>query len=159
MIFGRNRKRLKCDYIYNQSDINNVLYKLDMLKVISNFVPLKKSGCIHVGRCPQCKPLTQNERYFIVSLKRNLYKCFQCGAGGTNSVSFIMRYFNISFDKALRFLNDKYVEIELVPERIRFMKRKTNIDDNLPFQVYWQSYKYTTNIQLNIKFVFINNKN
>ena len=127
------RKRLKCDYIYNQSDINKVLYKLNILEVISNFVPLKKSGSIYVGRCPICKVLTQNERYFIVSSKKNLYKCFQCGIGATNSVSFIMRYFNVPFDSAFIFLNKKYIKIKLTPKRIRFMERKTNIDDNLPF--------------------------
>lgn len=133
------RKRLKSDYIFSQEDINRVMYALPFVDIISVFVPLKKSGPDYVGRCPFCRIITQNDKHFRVSENKRLYKCFQCGAGGHNAVSFLMRYYNAPFDKVFCFLSKKYVfkntnRYWLVkPNRIRSMERKTNTDDNLPF--------------------------
>lgn len=128
------RKRIKSDYIFSQDDINKVMYALPFSKIISQFVPLRKSGKDLVGRCPFCKYITHNDSHFRVSETQKRYKCFECGAGGRNAVSFLMRYYNRSFGRILMFVNKEYVKgHELRPKRIRSMERKPNRDDNLPF--------------------------
>lgn len=127
------RKRIKCTRIFDQKDINKVMLGLpDMSIVIGAYVPLRESGSDYVGPCPLCRAKTLNDSYFRVSDRKGLYKCFQCGAGGTNSVSFMMRYFNLPFDEVLFFLNKKYLGLEFGPIRIKSCRRH-NIDDDLPF--------------------------
>lgn len=127
------RKRLKTRIIFTQEDINRVLFNLPKMSiVIGEFISLRKSGSDHVGRCPLCKNLTHNDSHLRVSDRKGIYKCFECSRGGSTSVSFIMMYYNIPFDKALVFLNKKYTKMDLVPNRIRSPKR-SYIDDNLPF--------------------------
>jgi len=130
--FFHKRKRLKSKYIFNQSDINKVMFSMPpMSVVISDFTSLKKCGNEYGGRCPICKPLTTNNTHLRVSDKKNLYKCFECGAGGTNSISFLMRYFNSPFGEILFFVNKAYTKLDITPQRIRSLR--SNIDDDLPF--------------------------
>lgn len=131
-LYHRRGKRKRSSYIFQQEDINNVIFKLPpMSKVIGEFVPLRKSGKDFVGRCPLCKQITQNDKHFRVSDKKGLYKCFECGAGGNSSTSFLVRYFDSTFGDVLIFLNNKYTKISL-PREIRRMKGP-NIDEDLPF--------------------------
>ena len=119
--------------IFSQEDINKVLFNMpSMSVVIGEFTPLRKSGKDHVGRCPLCKTITTNNSHFRVSDHKKLYKCFECGAGGTSSISFLMRYFNIPFSDALRFANKSHAKQQILPKRIR-SQEKSNIDDDLPF--------------------------
>jgi DNA primase len=105
MIFSR-RIRKKSFFVFNQLDINKVFNKVTNHQVISDFVILKKTGKDFTGRCPFCRPLTKNSKHFRVSKKH--WKCFECGAGGTKPISFLMRYFDVAFDKALRYMNKMY---------------------------------------------------
>lgn len=131
-LFHRRRKRKKSIYVFKQEDINNVLFNLpSMSTVIGDFIPLAKCGKDFVGRCPICREITQNGRHFRVSDRKGLYKCFECGAGGANSISFLVQYFDSSFGDVLVFLNKKYTKVNL-PREIRRMKR-SYIDDGLPF--------------------------
>ena len=126
------RRREKRFFIYQQSQINKVLYNLPELpEIIKDFVVLKKRRTIHVGRCPFCHTLTSNETYFIVSNKG--FKCFQCGKGGTNAFGFFMIYFDKPFDKVLQWLNNRYTNIELVPKPSSYSNKRKGDDDNLPF--------------------------
>jgi DNA primase len=110
------------------------MYALPFSDIISKFVPLRKSGKDLVGRCPFCKYVTHNDSHFRVSEVKKLYKCFECGAGGRNVVSFLMRYYKKPFGSILMFANAEYLKgHELTPQRIRSMERKPNKDDNLPF--------------------------
>lgn len=131
--YFNKRKRLKSIFIYNQQDINKILYKLDFYDIIKEYIVLNKSGKDYVGKCPFCKTKTYNNKHFRVSEIKKIYKCFICGAGGTNVISFLMRYYNKPFGDILLFVNKKYVKIELKIERIRSIKKGTNIDENLPF--------------------------
>lgn len=131
-LFHRRSKRKKSLYIFKQEDINKVIFNLpSMSKVIGEFVPLRKSGKDFIGRCPLCREITQNDRHFRVSDKKGLYKCFECGAGGSSSISFLVRYFDSTFGDMIVFLNKKYTKINLTTE-IRRMKGP-NIDEDLPF--------------------------
>jgi DNA primase len=127
------RRRIKSSAIYNQSDINKIMYNIDFIKIISDFIPLKKTRSDYVGRCPFCKTITKNDKHFRVSEKRKRYKCFECGAGGSNAISFLMRYYNAPFDKIIKFVDNKYTNTGIKPERYCPIKQEGCIDDHLPF--------------------------
>jgi len=128
------RKRKKSYFIFNQGDINKVMFHQDLLVVVKDFVSLRKRIKNHVGRCPFCKPLTTNDAHFIVNEKKRRYKCFECGRSGATAASFLMQYFDAPFDKVLMFLNNKYgPNINLAYDRTRVLKNHSGTDDGLPF--------------------------
>ncbi len=134
-IFSSRRKRIKSYLIYEQNDINMILFNTSLFLVISDFVALRKSGSDHVGRCPFCKLGMENNYHFRVSERLKLYKCFECGAAGKHASSFLMRYYNRPFDYILRFINKNYhnVKFNLNIKGIVAVKKKNHIDEGLPF--------------------------
>jgi DNA primase len=127
------RKRLKSSGIYKQSDINLVKYNLPFIEVISDFVVLKKTGSDAAGRCPFCKTITENDKHFRVSERKKIYKCFECGSSGNNSLNFIMKYYDIPFDEGIRFVDRQYTKTGIRPEKYRPVKQLAHTDDSLPF--------------------------
>ncbi len=134
LMFTR-RKRIKSYFIYEQNDINMILFNTSLFLVISDFVVLRKSGNDYVGRCPFCKYGMKNNYHFRVSERLKLYKCFECGAAGKNASSFLMRYYSKPFDYILRFINTNYhnCKFNLNIKGIVAVKKKNHIDEGLPF--------------------------
>lgn len=58
---------------------DEVKSKVDIVEVISSYVPLKKSGRNFSGLCPFHSEKTPS---FMVSAERQVFKCFGCGEGG-----------------------------------------------------------------------------
>ncbi|MEW6189097.1 MAG: DNA primase [Actinomycetota bacterium] len=86
-----------------EEDINEVRGRNDLVEVISEYVPLKKSGRTFKALCPFHKEKTPS---FIVDPVKQLYHCFGCGIGG-NVFTFIMKMDNIDFPDAVRALADR----------------------------------------------------
>lgn len=130
-----NRKRKKTELVFEQDSINKILYSTTLYSVIKDYIGLKKNGADYVGRCPFCKPFTYNDSFFRVSDKKHLYKCFECGFGGTLAVSFIMKYHNIPFDTAISYLNKKYHnnQFKLIVIKKKRKMKPDSITDDLPF--------------------------
>lgn len=76
----------------------------DIVRIISEYVPLKKKGGRYWGCCPFHGEKTPS---FTVDENRGLFHCFGCGAGG-DVFSFIMKQENLSFVEALKFLANKF---------------------------------------------------
>lgn len=68
--------------------------------VVSEFLPLKKSGRNFKGLCPFHSEKTPS---FMVNPERQIFHCFGCSEGG-NVFSFIMKQQNVSFPEAVRHL-------------------------------------------------------
>jgi DNA primase len=95
--------------LINQSTIQQILSRIDIIDIVGSFVKLKKRGTNYLGLCP-----FHNEKSpsFTVSPSKEIYKCFGCGKSG-NSISFLMEAEKYSYVEALRWLANKYnVEIE-----------------------------------------------
>ncbi|MCL6431751.1 MAG: DNA primase [Anaerolineae bacterium] len=83
------------------SAVDEVKQRLDIVQVISAYVPLKKAGRNYKGLCPFHNEKTAS---FIVFPDSQRWHCFgACGTGG-DVVSFVMKRENLSFGEALKLL-------------------------------------------------------
>lgn len=106
----------------NDDVIEQIKESIDIVNLISDYIPLKKSGTNYVGLCP-----FHNEKSpsFTVSEAKDFFHCFGCGEGG-DGVTFIMKKENLDFPHALKFLADKYgISIDENPIDDKFMEEKT----------------------------------
>lgn len=87
-----------------QSFLNELIYRCDIVEVISRYVSLKKSGSGYVGLCPFHNEKTPS---FSVSGEKQFFHCFGCGEGG-NVIGFIMKEENLPFLDAVKLLADMY---------------------------------------------------
>lgn len=84
----------------SQETVYRVIQGIDIIEVISEFVPLSKAGKEFTGLCPFHQEKTPS---FTVSPAKQLFYCFGCGAGG-NILSFLMKFENCSFIEAVEYL-------------------------------------------------------
>lgn len=87
----------------NEDDIERVRESTDIVNIITDYLPLKKTGTNYVGLCPFHNEKTPS---FTVSEPKQFFHCFGCGEGG-DVVSFIMKKENLDFPEAVKFLADK----------------------------------------------------
>ncbi len=97
--------------------VDEIKERLDIVEVISAYVPLKKAGRNYKGLCPFHSEKTPS---FVVFPETGTWHCFgACGTGG-DLFTFIMRKENMTFGEALRFLANKAgVTLEPPSERKR----------------------------------------
>lgn len=76
----------------------------DIVEVIEEHVPLKKSGKNYIGLCPFHSEKTPS---FSVSPEKQIYHCFGCGEGG-NVFSFLIKFSNFSFPEAVTQVGKRY---------------------------------------------------
>ena len=94
------------------SVIDEVKERLDIIDVISNYVPLKKAGRNYKGLCPFHAEKTPS---FVVFPDTQSWHCFgACGTGG-DVFAFIMRQENMDFSDALKILAQRS-GVELQPQ-------------------------------------------
>ena len=69
-----------------------LLAKIDIVDLISQYVDLKKSGSSYKGLCPFHADTNPS---FSVKPEKKICKCFVCGSGG-NAINFYSKIKNIS---------------------------------------------------------------
>ena len=82
---------------------DEVRNQADIIRVVSDYVSLKKRGSNHTACCPFHSEKTPS---FSVSQTKGLYKCFGCGAGGS-VFDFVMRIEGCQFPEAVRIVAQK----------------------------------------------------
>ncbi len=82
--------------------INDIRKKIDIVDVISKYVPLVSRGKNFFGVCPFHDDHSPS---MSVSKDKQIYKCFSCGATG-NVFNFVMDYENVSFPESLKILSE-----------------------------------------------------
>ena len=77
--------------------ITELRNKLNIVDVISSYIPLTKKGRNYFGLCPFHDDHTPS---LSVSSEKQIYKCFVCGESG-NVFNFVMNYEHLSFPDAV----------------------------------------------------------
>ncbi|MCG0277534.1 MAG: DNA primase [Thermanaeromonas sp.] len=83
--------------------IEEIKARVDIVDLISEYVPLKRRGQNYVGLCPFH---TEKTPSFTVSPGKQLFYCFGCGVGG-DAFTFLMKREGLSFTEALRRLAER----------------------------------------------------
>ena len=85
------------------SDIDDILSRVDIVDIVSQYVNLKKSWRNYMWLCPFHNEKTPS---FVVSEEKQIFKCFWCGKWG-NAITFLKEIENIDFYDALKILAEK----------------------------------------------------
>ncbi|MSQ23474.1 MAG: DNA primase [Chloroflexi bacterium] len=85
------------------SPVEQVRAAADVVRVISQHVPLKKAGRTFKGLCPFHSEKTPS---FVLFPETGRWHCFGCGEGG-DVFTFLMKIENLTFPEALRRLADE----------------------------------------------------
>lgn len=86
-----------------QNALDEILNRVDIVELISGYIPLKKSGRNFKAPCPFHNEKTPS---FMVSPERQIYHCFGCGESG-NAFKFLMKYERLEFPEAVEYLAKK----------------------------------------------------
>ncbi len=110
--------------IFDESFLQEVRDRNDLVDVVGAYVDLKRSGNRYVGLCPFHHEKTPS---FHVTKENQLYYCFGCHEGG-NVITFIEKMEHLDFVETVKFLAERAnlplpEENEAVPKEIQ-LKRK-----------------------------------
>ena len=89
--------------LYTDSILDEVRNSVNIVSVVSEYVPLRKSGRHHMARCPFHNEKTAS---FSVNEERQIFHCFGCGLGG-DVFRFLMQIESLSFPEAVQFLAER----------------------------------------------------
>lgn len=107
--------------------LEDILSRIDIVEVISGYIPLKKAGRNFRACCPFHHEKTPS---FMVSPDKQIYHCFGCGESG-NAFRFLMRHERLEFPEAVEALAAKAGVI--LPEKQKL--------DTSTVNLYTQLYK------------------
>ncbi|MBQ9243479.1 MAG: DNA primase [Proteobacteria bacterium] len=103
-----------------ESVIKAVIEQTDIVRLVSEYVQLKKRGGRLLGLCPFHREKTPS---FSVNPERGAYYCFGCHEGGS-AVQFLMKMENLTFPEAIERLGER-LGIEIVrTEGAQWRKRQ-----------------------------------
>lgn len=92
----------------NNSIIQEIKERLDIVEVVSDFISLKKSGSNYKALSPFTSEKTPS---FFVSPSKQIFKCFSTGKGG-DAIEFLKEVDSMTYIEAIKYLGEKYgVEI------------------------------------------------
>lgn len=126
----------------NNNIFSEVRSKVDIVDVISEYLPLVQKGKNYFGVCPFHDDTNPS---MSVSREKQIYRCFSCGASG-NVFTFVQEYEHISFKEALEQLARKAgVELKNIS-----ISKKNNQNDKF-YEIYQLANKYfLNNLQTNL---------
>lgn len=116
----------------NQNIINEIRSKINIVDLISEYVPLTKKGQSYWGICP-----FHNDRNPSMSVdeKRQIYRCWSCHNSG-NVFNFLEQIENISFREALKRIGDR------VGVKLEGYSNNVNAKFNKYYEIYDITQKY-----------------
>lgn len=88
----------------SKNSIENLKNIINIVDVISSYIPLKKSGANFVCVCP-----FHNDKHpsMSISPSKGIYHCFSCKAGG-DAIKFVMEYEKLGYAEAIEKLASIY---------------------------------------------------
>ena len=111
---------------FPQTFIDDLKRQADIVRVVQDYVTLKKKGANWMACCPFHKEKTPS---FSVSPAKEIFYCFGCHKGGT-VFNFVMEMERVSFPEAIKLVADKTgVPLPKMEMDSRFEARRSEIDD------------------------------
>jgi DNA primase len=90
--------------LFPQTFIDDLRLQANILQVVQEYVPLKRSGARYAGLCPFHNEKTPS---FGVNPEKGFFHCFGCGAGG-DVFKFLELHEKVGFQDAVRMLAQKF---------------------------------------------------
>ncbi len=144
--------------VISNEQINNIRSSVDIVDLISSYLPLVQKGKNYFGVCPFHDDHSPS---MSVSKEKQIYTCFSCGATG-NVIKFVLDYENVSFPEALKILADKAginLDIKLSNNNLSFSKYKNLYDIyELAFKFYQNNINTTNGVNAK-KYLYSRNLN
>lgn len=102
--------------LYPREKLDEIVNRMDIVTLISEYTPLKKSGRNYKGLCPFHGEKTPS---FTVSAEKQVFHCFGCSAGG-DLFGFLMKIENLPFPEAVQKLAGRTgVELPVADKRAK----------------------------------------
>ena len=105
--------------LISDEKINEIRSSVNIVDIISNYIPLTNKGKNYFGICPFHDDHSPS---MSVSPERQMFKCFTCGVGG-NVFTFVSKYEDISFIEAVK----KVAEYANISLDIKNISKKESI--------------------------------
>ncbi len=125
---------------YTQESLHKLKDKIDLVELLSSYLPLKKNGAHYKGLCP-----FHNEKSpsFLVQRGDKHYHCFGCGAHG-DAIAFLMNYLHVTFVEAIEILSEKFdVPLEKVQGKGEFVEtQKIHLLKDVLNKTSWMYHHY-----------------
>ena len=121
--------------VLTNEQINDIRNSVDIVEIISNYIPLTPKGKNFFGVCPFH---SDHSPSMSVSKEKQIYTCFSCGASG-NVYNFLMDYEHISFLEAVKICADKAGIV------LNIGKQKVTNKYSKLYNIYNLSLKYYQN--------------
>lgn len=111
---------------FPQTFIDDLRRQADIVRVIQDYVSLKKKGANWMACCPFHQEKTPS---FSVNPAKDIYYCFGCGKGGS-VYSFVMEIERVSFPEAVKIVAEKaHVPLPAMVEDQKFEARRRDADE------------------------------
>ena len=122
--------------------IGDIQSKVNIVDVISKYIPVSKKGRNHVSVCPFHNDTNPSMQ---ISEDKQIYKCFACGAGG-NVFTFVQEFEKISFIEAVKTVAD-FIGYDLSEYDVAIPQKNVNLEvERLLSLVKEASEFYTYNL-------------
>ena len=110
---------------FPQTFIDDLRRQADIVRIVQEFVTLKKAGANWVGRCPFHK---ETKPSFSVNPAKEIFYCFGCQKGGS-VFNFVMEIERVTFPEAVKLVAEKSgVPLPKMVDDSRFESRKRESD-------------------------------
>jgi DNA primase len=130
---------------YPQTFIDDLKRQADIVRVIQDYVQLKKKGANWMACCPFHKEKTPS---FSVSPAKEIFYCFGCHKGGS-VFNFVMEIERVAFPEAIKIVADKVgMPLPKMVDDGRFEARRQESDDVIQLNSWalewWQQQLITS---------------
>jgi DNA primase len=111
---------------FPQTFIDDLRRQADIVRVIQDYVSLKKKGANWMACCPFHQEKTPS---FSVNPAKDIFYCFGCGKGGS-VFNFVMEIERVTFPEAIKIVAEKaHVPLPVMEEDKRFEARRRDSDE------------------------------
>jgi DNA primase len=118
---------------YPQTFIEDLKRQADIVRVIQDYVQLKKKGANWMACCPFHKEKTPS---FSVSPAKEIFYCFGCHKGGS-VLSFVMEIERVSFPEAIKIVAEKSgVPLPQMVDDSRFEAKRQEKDEVIELNMW-----------------------